>query len=173
MKICELDCEAGCPFRDEDLCNTGAPCFYDPPCAIYADDERNVEEIIEKIWERLIEEENRQDRIEQEKRIREAKKMEAARKRREANWVIREERVNIKALQKRILKYENALRFLTSIREINSMLNGSVKPDSKTIDCEKEWMAIIEKSKAEMAAWEAQKKEKLRALRLRRKQEGR
>ena len=86
MKICELDCEAGCPFRDEDLCNTGAPCFYDPPCAIYADDERNVEEIIEEIWERLIEE-NRQDRIEQEKRIREAKKMEAARKRREANWV--------------------------------------------------------------------------------------
>ena len=165
MKMSELDCEGGCPFREEGLCNMGPPCFYDPPCSMYGNDDRDVEDIIDEIWACRAAEEDRQDRLEKQRQEKEAKNKEAGRKRREANWATFEERMAIRSLQKRIQRYEAAIRFASSMRELNSMFGGGIKEEAITPESEQQIRNEIAACIAEIAVLEQRKKEKLKALR--------
>ena len=114
MKLSEIDDCSICPLPGEGLCPGGMVCYggepIEPPCTSWDGDE-DVEDYIESIHASILEREEYEDRLREEREKKKRKNKIAKRKRQYLNIYCYSEKHDVKSLKKQIKSYESIERF--------------------------------------------------------------
>lgn len=110
MKLSEIDDCSICPLPGEGLCPGGMVCYggepIEPPCTSWDGDE-DVEDYIESVHASILEREEYEDRLREEREKKKRKNEIAKRKRQYLNIYCYSEKHDVKSLKKQIKSYES------------------------------------------------------------------
>lgn len=130
MKLSEIDDCSICPLPGEGLCPGGMVCYggepIEPPCTSWDGDE-DVEDYIESVHASILEREEYEDRLREEREKKKRKNEIAKRKRQYLNIYCYSEKHDVKSLKKQIKSYESIERFADSIATAFNITNVVVK----------------------------------------------
>lgn len=110
MKLSEIDDCSICPLPGEGLCPGGMVCYggepIEPPCTSWDGDE-DVEDYIESVHASILEREEYEDCLREEREKKKRKNEIAKRKRQYLNIYCYSEKHDVKSLKKQIKSYKN------------------------------------------------------------------
>lgn len=140
MKLSEIDDCSICPLPVEGLCPGGMVCYggepIEPPCTSWDGDE-DVEDYIESVHASILEREEYEDRLREEREKKKRKNEIAKRKRQYLNIYCYSEKHDAKSLKKQIKSYESIERFADSIATAFNITNEMFRyPERKEVNPE-------------------------------------
>lgn len=140
VKLSEIDDCSICPLPGEDLCPGGMVCYggepIEPPCTSWDGDE-DVEDYIESVHASILEREEYEDRLREEREKKKRKNEIAKRKRQYLNIYCYSEKHDVKSLKKQIKSYESIERFADSMATAFNITNEMFRyPERKEVNPE-------------------------------------
>lgn len=140
MKLSEIDDCSICPLPGEGLCPGSMVCYggepIEPPCTSWDGDE-DVEDYIESVHASILEREEYEDRLREEREKKKRKNEIAKRKRQYLNIYCYSEKHDVKSLKKQIKSYESIERFADSIATAFNITNEMFRyPERKEVNPE-------------------------------------
>lgn len=173
MKYSELtDCPNGCPVYEEGICPGGYACYggdpIEPPCTSF-DDDTDLDEWISRYYDRQRRFDEAEDKRIKAEKAKQERNALAQKHRAEAARETRFETREIKSLRKRIAGNEAAARLARSLAFAFNTTNEMFRYEERVSPKNNALAEENEKLRARISEIEKIKKDKLAALRKRRK----